>query len=505
MFQAVWGAKRTEHRGRSDDRRSARAGSSRLRGRFRVEPLEPRWLLSATGSRPADPTLLPPFVPMIDTALAPSGPDRLPSDSDMASAELLPDVPSVLVQGSLRADHASAMVKVPLDPGSTVLDLRLTSAAPGKPLGGWIEVFDRHSHLLASASADAIGRAVDIPLRFDGSRPSMLYVQVALPVGTGAVADPPRPFLLEVSRFAATPLGSSSAPAGGSGGLEAQFEVFEPATPDSYDPGGITSPPAVVTLPDRPVPPVASEPTQSPPPTWSMPGPTPSHAPDSNPSVQLGNEHTYPVPYPVSVGPLPTRSAAPPGGVLAAGDPAPPIDPREAARADLALFDPTRGLHDDEFGLRNPVPVANPPAVPVLAAEGAPMVAVRGPGGLPLLATALIATSGQQSSPPQADLTPAADNAAEARPALVPTGAVSAACTSRSTSESLAAATPGQDRPKRDRRARRASALSGMSIAVALGVGLLLPDVVAAFQETPPSHPRLRFGPLRRRLPGRLP
>lgn len=503
MFQAIWGAKGTKRQERSDGRRGARTVGSRLRGRFQVELLESRWLLSATGSRPNDPTFSGLLAPIVGPAQVSSSADPIPSASEWEGAELLPDVPSVLVQGSLRADQASAMVKVPLDPGSLVLDLRLASAAPGQPLNGWIEVFDRHSRLLAIGSADATGRAVDIPLRFDGTLPSMVYVEVALPASAAAVSEQPRPFLLEVNRFPTTPLFSSSDPTGGSNGGGVLTEMFGSASPESYNPSPPSTPPEVVTFPDRPTLPPATDPGQTPPPAWNLPGPTPYHGSDSNLNVPAGNDHPYAGPYPVSVGPLPTRAAAPPGGVLAVGDPAPPIDPREAARADLALFDPARGLHDDEFGLRNPVPVANPPAAPVAAAEDAPLVAVRGPGGFPLLTTALIAATGRQPSPLPADDAPTADptdgaGTTAARPALVTGGAV------LSTSEPPAAATPRQGRPERGKRVRRASALSGMSIAVALAVGLLLPDVVAAFQETPLSHPRLRFGPLRRRLPERL-
>ena len=53
-------------------------------------------------------------------------------------------------------------------------------------------------------------------------------------------------------------------------------------------------------------------------------------------------------------------------------------------------------------------------------------------------------------------------------------------------------------------RTRRAAVLPGITLALALGVGLMLPDLVAAFQFAPPTRLRIRFALIRRALRSQL-
>ncbi len=107
-----------------------------------------------------------------------------------------------------------------------------------------------------------------------------------------------------------------------------------------------------------------------------------------------------------------------------------------------------------------------------------PLVAIRGPGGFPLLA------SGLGGARPIAPMAPIA--------ALLPWAASPASVDVPARAPSPAA----EQRPEartRSRSGRRASAMSGLSVAMALGFGLVLPDLVSTFQEGEPRRFRLRL------------
>jgi hypothetical protein len=156
-------------------------------------------------------------------------------------------------------------------------------------------------------------------------------------------------------------------------------------------------------------------------------------------------DDTYLAPLGVSTGPLPARSAAPLGGVLADGDPVPQIDRRDAAAIDLELIGLSPREPDEPA-----VALADAAAEDATKPQGR-LAPVRGPGGFPLLA----------SAPSVA--TPAADSTAPA----------TAASSSRPHSRS------------------RPSVGSGLTFALTLVFGLMLPDLAAAFQLA--ERPRTRF------------
>jgi hypothetical protein len=167
--------------------------------------------------------------------------------------------------------------------------------------------------------------------------------------------------------------------------------------------------------------------------------------------------------------------------MLAEGDPIPPVERQDAVRAHLAVLDPAV---DPLAGARRGVPV---PAAPVDANHEA-VAATRGRGGLPILATALI---GDVSRPERR----MADNG---KPASNDPTAVSsingATKPCHATSSDSASRQDSSERSASRRRGRRASILPGVTAALTLAVGLVLPDLVAAFHFQSPRRVRFTLG-----------
>ncbi|HMB08305.1 MAG TPA: hypothetical protein VKP69_31810, partial [Isosphaeraceae bacterium] len=198
---------------------------------------------------------------------------------------------------------------------------------------------------------------------------------------------------------------------------------------------------------------------------------TPSVAPaEGNVPVLIASsipDDPHLAPLGVSTGPLPARSAAPLGGVLAVGDPVPLINRRDAAAIDLELI-----------GLSPREPDAPAVALADTAEEDATgpqgrLTPVLGPGGFPLLASAptrsLAAAPAAlpwASAPQGSAATPVADLSVPAR----------AASSSRPHSRS------------------RSSVGSGLTFALTLVFGLMLPDLAVAFQLAEPPRTRFRLG-----------
>jgi hypothetical protein len=162
-------------------------------------------------------------------------------------------------------------------------------------------------------------------------------------------------------------------------------------------------------------------------------------------------------PPPVSTGPLPMRSAAALGGVLATGDPVPQVDRADAVVIDLALT----GLVPEE-----PVgPEEDDPAASGRLAE------VRGPGGFPLLASSL---SPSLAAPPADSPWAAVPRSPEAN---IPPPSVRPAPAASST---------------RPAARSHPSAGSGLTFALSLVFGLVLPDLADALRRDEPPRDRAR-------------
>lgn len=461
--------------------------------------LEPRWLLSLTDSNLADPTknlTIPADVS--DAMAAPS--ETSGSDDDPNGATVLPMAPAVDVQGTLDMGAASTLLKLPVAPHPSVIELRLTSALPNQPIAESLRVFDPSMHELARSTPGADTQSLYIRLMSTSTTESALYARISLLDSVKVANDPTTPsfsYVLEVMR---TPLVSPTGPSTSSGDSLATGAVAIDMSDSSdwWSSRGSGAPPIVLSLPSpsstpgTTLSPPVSAPAPPPPttvPTGPLPGPEPNMRPPA------GSGHPTQGATPTAVGMLPLRSAAAIGGVLTVADPVPPVDPREAVQADFALFDPARDLGAGERLARRVVPVALRPA----DADAEVVTALRGPGGLPLLATALVAgPMGSRTRNAAVVKAQKAQEAPEPATALAPLAACSSAGTSASTLAS--ASTAKSERSGRSVRTRRTSVLPGVVVAFALGSGLLLPDLAAALQIAPTPRIRLRLGPIRRAL-----
>jgi hypothetical protein len=167
-------------------------------------------------------------------------------------------------------------------------------------------------------------------------------------------------------------------------------------------------------------------------------------------------------------GPLPARSAGPLGGILAVGDPAPPIDVRGVAQAALDRLD----LLLDEIG----VELTEPEGVAGVTEAAGGLVPVRGLGGVPLLGSSLDGRGDLDVERDGSAATWLAQTAPMAAPVPDPPGA-------RSESTGLA---------------RGDAALRGLTVALTFAFGLIRPDLATALRPAGRTRPRLRLGVLRR-------
>jgi hypothetical protein len=169
------------------------------------------------------------------------------------------------------------------------------------------------------------------------------------------------------------------------------------------------------------------------------------------------------MPVPVATGPLPSRAAGPLGGIFGpGGDPTTVVDRGRAAAIDLALLD------------------LIPPGDAEAAGEGEAVVALRGPGGFPLVGSAMVATR-RAAGTDEGELPPLALDLDEDGPPA---------------SGREPAETPRSRLTRIEGLARRAPAWSGVSVALVLVSGAVLPSLT----ESRPT-PRGPRSILRRLLP----
>jgi hypothetical protein len=180
-----------------------------------------------------------------------------------------------------------------------------------------------------------------------------------------------------------------------------------------------------------------------------------------------------PGPIPVALGPLPSRSAAPLGGVLASDESAPEADRRDPSVVDLALLDlpvgRARGGLDagTDPGLVLDAGVAGTPG----SAREA-VTALRGPGGFPLLGSSLLTEPqpGFGPLPRPAALTLTRASRVESAPGEPPA------------SPTAADAPPDPAASSRARAVRRTSLFAGFTVAFALTLSLTFPDLTDPFR-----------------------
>jgi hypothetical protein len=183
---------------------------------------------------------------------------------------------------------------------------------------------------------------------------------------------------------------------------------------------------------------------------------------------------------PVATGPLPGRAGAPLGGVLAEGDPVPQVDRHDPALVDLALI----GLPEPEA----PAGVGEADVEALIAErERAPeeperSLGLGGPRGLPVLTVSVEGQRIVDAETLLAALPPACASAAVVTPAPAP-AAITAQTDRALEMEALS----------RPRRIAPASVLPGLTAAMGVVFGLILPDMSRLMATPPASRFRLRF------------
>jgi hypothetical protein len=303
------------------------------------------------------------------------------------------------------------------------------------------------------AVSSASGKPLDVPT------PTYSMTTESLTVLTTQVPEPGAGFFVKVnfSTRAANDPAPSPGPQSSDFLLSITRQDLAPTAPSGPTLGSSPTGPS----PHPPTAPPAPGPATPPPSSFPVLERLPDPPPTSDSASAVGarvvvvpGAQPGPLanPPPVSTGPLPMRSAAALGGVLATGDPVPQVDRADAVVIDLALT----GLIPEE-------PVGPEEEGP--AASSGRLAEVRGPGGFPLLASA---PSRSLAAPPTDAPWAALPRSPEANrppPAGRPAPAVS--------STGPAA------------RSHR-SAGSGLTFALSLVFGLVLPDLADAFRRDPP-------------------
>ncbi|WP_237722472.1 hypothetical protein [Singulisphaera acidiphila] len=484
----------------TSDSRSERTRPRRHRARFRVESLEPRWLLSTMGTSgdEAEPvsTLLTVSVDYSSAISSSSAMYQVAVPGDWDKIHLLPDAKTVQVNGSLSLGMGSDVLEVRLESGVTSFIFALKSAWDNQPVVETLQLFDTNFKEFASYGPTDPAQTFVFALNLWSDKPSSFFVKIGLSTGiesssVGAGVNS-YPYTLEVTRnWLAPPVLCGPSPPALPQNKGNPYESYPSANTIN-----ISSGPVVVVSPPPPVGPDANPGSPDPnanlqPPAgqWPLPYEGPSRE-ESSGAISLT----------VAVGRLPMRSTAPLGGVLAAPDSVPPVDQHEGAQADLAAFDPARDLENVDLRPRQVVPVDEREAVQV--------VTLRGPGGLPLLATALIAGSTATVRTDSNSTTAQDKGGADETESVEATRAPGAVVTQvQATKPSFAAddqpSSTSSSQTRASKRPLRSSVVPGLTLAFALGVGLVLPDLVASLQFLDPKRPLLRLRLIRRAFKGR--
>jgi hypothetical protein len=474
---------------------------ARSRCLFGVEALEPRWLLSVSSPAPVDITQTTPSVAISETNGA-FNPTVLSQD-----AQVLPDVADLQVTGDLY--NAAAVFAIPLEASQQYLDIGLQGTTADTSLNANLVLVAPSGQILNPQASGSTAPAFSVNPILDlipsGSSSGNLYVVISPAQNSGSTATASAsgshaiPFTLDVVRTTAVP--NPTYWQAVSSALDSAFALFEL----SFTPVGMSGSPSVSQVQPSGV--TASTPTPTPTttptPTSFSPFPTPPSSPPGLPQGPAPAPIAQPSPtvtqtpatYPVATGMMPARSAAPLGGVFAIGDPAPLVDRREPAFVDLALNEPVRDPHGDQALVeREVVPVA----LGIGASRTGPVLAYQGPEAFPLAASAVFAELARKSAPLPPSAPTAEASAARERlersfiPRMEPNSP------SAPTGRTASRARLGW--PRRLALISRPSVLPAVTLTAALGLVLLLPEAVAAFESTTPLGSRVRRGRIQRAL-----
>ncbi len=380
---------------------------------------------------------------------------------DRTSAQMVPDLPHLTLFGSLNSADPSKVFDIPGDPTTRVAAIELLLASAGNiPL----------EMTVYNTSGSEIAELDLLP----GSGPPVLSMSV--PVNPSSQS--PGVYV----KVAA------------SAGLEGSTATFSGPATDTFDLQVTQEPEAVLPVSQSPTPQAHLGNESSPLPTTARNvapeaglahsdeesfGPDASEG-ERGPSSVVSSTPAGPgqqqlASFVVATGPLPERAGAPLGGVLAEGDPVPQLDRHAPALVDLALI----GLPEPE-----PLPVLAEGDLRAIAIDREParsaakgVVPFRGPGGSPLLIPAQPGENRDHIDalvavlPPAGATTVQFGSAVPAAPTAVP-------------AKPAAGARPWS--------ILSATALSSVTIVMAMFFGLVLPDMSRMMTVIETSRFRLR-------------
>lgn len=302
----------------------------------RLEVLEPRYLMSRLQGAAYEPVPRP--TPIVQSYVIVYETDA-PHNS-LASAQALPDVPNFGVIGSLDSGDLIDFYEMHIGTGTAGLqfELDVTSGQTSPLVPLRFMLFDETGRVLGSwTTGDAPG-GLPITLKLDGGPAgATLYLGISGTIPNGPGGTPPTvDYQLWVARLAATPFPTSVSPPSST--------PLQPVIPSE----GIASPKG------------DAQPTPAP--ILNAPGD----------GLRL------------AVGSVPTYSAGPIGGAIADHDPMTALD-QLTASVKLEWVD-----RPNETPALNPGEMVGPAAIFGRGSGSGALVALRGPGGFPLLEASAI-------------------------------------------------------------------------------------------------------------------
>jgi hypothetical protein len=388
-------------------------------------------------------------------------------DSLDSMSTTLPFVPTTGVVGNLAPTDSLDLYKISLDPGSAYFKFTVTAVGPSRYLPGRLWLLDANGNLIGDwrVPHDTSEMTIALYAVRPPTDPFMVF-GVSHGDDVPAPGSPPFNYEIVVARAeVAAPEGSFTAPNSPSSiATITPIVGGGPTNTISIGLGGGT------TVSDSVLPIESASPA-------AVATPLPA-------ATSLGSS--------LRLAPLPTRFAAPTGGLLAAGHPAPPVDQLAPALVDLTLV----GMESDP----NAPTVWDEPRLSISPASEGPaesprLVALQGSGGFPVIAAGVVAHQSVRKSAGPAPMllpllgSPDSDNTSQSAtvlrtpvrhgttPILDPTG-----CRNDKS--------PGE-KPRAVSNDKSPS--MGFHVAATLAFGMLLPELVATFQSVRATGSRFRL------------
>ncbi len=405
----------------------------------------------------AQPPAPPEYVTSADGTTTVDGPNTPRQPFDPETAEALPDGGQFSVVGTLNPAAPPPVFLLPLDPGAEAVIIDVHPVSPGQLMPDHMLVLDASGQKLIESLTDLTSNTIHLELvtgdfAYQGDRPRALFLEFVFSSSSSSSAGTNPPPIL-----GSTPT---------SGPNDSTFVLSVERQPIPLAPFGI----------GRPFSPLVAS-TFAGSITFFSGGTGSSAA--SNAQVQVissgaiesdgtgSSEGMEPVR--IATGPLPARSAAPLGGILTGGDddPAPVVSRAELAAVDHALADLADIERERAGGSEAALTVDG--AFPASPEEA--VVALKGPGGFPLMAPSLI-TGGQVARRGVVNRLPTI-SFARSEPELPADSTEVPALPPPPPDAPTTGSTPG---PRRSPTVRCLSALTGMSLALAFVSSAVLPD-----------------------------